>query len=169
MTTNVKNSDSKKVVDLTTKENKEKFVSAKKEQIKNSDSKKEVDFFKNLDFLNVNDTIKDLSLKNTNDTKEVMYNYPTEILGDSKKEKSFRTKLRSKLSNFVDTFLFNVFNDKDEQKAKDTFNNFKDFYFKNYKKNDYSILSLSANNRDKDIKEKRLILFLETIKKLELI
>jgi hypothetical protein len=163
------NTTTKKIVNLTTKENKEKFINEKKELIKNSDSNKEVDFFKNLDFINVSENIKNLSEKSLSKDRELMYKYPNEIRGNKDKEKAFRTKLRKDLKKFVETFLYNIYIQKNEINAKNTFNLFNVFYKDNYLKNDFSLLSLSANNRDKDNNEKNLIMFLDTIKKLELI
>lgn len=84
--------------------------------------------------------------------KEHIYVYP-ENIGDinSKAGKNFRSSLRRKLENFVDTTLvFNAYNRVED--IKENIEKFDIFYAANYRINDYSVGSLSNKTEDKQIK-----------------
>lgn len=81
-----------------------------------------------------------------------------------KTNKSDRQKLRNELKKFTIN-IFSIVETKDENKIKSFISDFLEFYKKNYKKNDFSLDSLSYPNRDKDTEE-RILNFLDLFKNL---
>jgi hypothetical protein len=156
MSTTEKNLNStKKVVDLTKKENKEKYFNAKKESIKN-------DSEFNFDDININNIVSKIKVKEKTD-RQKMYKFENQNL-NSDEQKVQRRKIRNERNKLIDNILFS-YQSKNVENLKKNVDLFKTFYLKTYIKNDYTIISLSSNNRDKETTEK-LDVALEIIKKI---
>lgn len=153
----VKNSTSKKALDLNNKETKEKFFEAKKESIKNNS------LFDNLDFLNLHKQTSTINIEKQKSVNEKHFIYKFERLNLGKqKEQSLRQKIRKSISNKIDNIIF-YFNAKNEVELKKSISEFKDYYIETYILNDYSINSIYANHIG-DEKMRNLKLSLEIIK-----
>lgn len=158
MTTTTKNLGNKITSEKEIKNKKEEVIKKRKEEIKNSENS----IFENSDFLSLEKKIFQLKVKEkTNNERKLMYKFEKTNL--SKEETK---KLRSKMRNIRNKFANNVilyFQKKEEINLKKEVNLFKEFYLKNYILNDYSLISISSNNRDKDTTE-ILTNFLEIVK-----
>lgn len=155
----------KKVVNLTASENKEKFFNAKKESIKN-ESEIKLDFTK-IDFINLEKTTSKLKANSTSTNKgNFMYKFELDNL-DEQQKKSLRRKLRGERKDLISSFLKSV-SLKDKDLILKSFNEFKTFYFKNHIVNDFSINSIASKNSDKETID-LIIIFLNVVKQLNLI
>lgn len=148
-------STTKKIVNLNDKATKENFFNAKKEAIKN-------DSEFNFDDININNIVSKIKVKEKTD-RQKMYKFESQNLS-SDEQKVQRRKIRNERNKLIDNILFS-YQQKNVENLKKNVELFKTFYLKTYVKNDYSILSLSSNNRDKDTTEK-LTVALEIIKKI---
>jgi hypothetical protein len=134
----------KKVLNLNTKENQKKYLDAKKDSIKN-DTKIE-----NLDFITLKNSVSKIKVveKNTKGNRNKMYKFEYSNLS-KQQTKSLRTKARNERNIFLNNLILNFQKDNISE-CKKIVKEFKDFYIKTYVLNDYSVISLSNNNRDKD-------------------
>ena len=140
--------DSKKVINLTTKENQKKYLDAKKDSIKN-DTKIE-----NLDFITLKNSVDKIKVSERNEKGNRFKMYKFEYQNLSEKEtKSLRRKLRNERDILVENTILNFQKD-NIANVKNLISKFKDFYLKNYNLNDYSVISLSSNNRDDSTTQK---------------
>ena len=97
--------------------------------------------------------------KNVNE-KHFIYKFERENLS-SQKAQSKRTKIRKQISDKIDNVIF-YFNEKNEEKLKESIKDFKDFYLETYILNDYSINSIYANHVEQ-IKKDKLKITLDII------
>ena len=134
VTTTSKLNDAKNVV-----------IEKRKNQIKNSTS----NIFENVDFMNLENKISKLNVKEKiSFDKQKMYKYPIECT-TSEQQKKFRTKMRNQIKRFSNNIILS-YQKKNEIELKKEVKSFNDFYKENYILNDYSIISISSNNRDKE-------------------
>lgn len=152
-TKNVNVSTDKKIVDLTNPIKKENFLEAKKKQIKEG-TKATTDIFANLDFVNIQNQLKNVNVEKAKNVNEqhFIYKFERDNL-DSQKAQSKRTKIRKQINKKIDNILF-YFKEKNEKDLKLSVKDFKEFYLETYILNDYSINSIYANHVDKDKKDK---------------
>lgn len=119
------------------------IIEKRKNQIKNS----ETSIFENVDFMNLEHKIKDLKVKEKiSKDRQKMYKYPSEC-NTKELEKRFREARRKDIKKYSNNIIL-FFQQKNEIELKKEVNSFNEFYLKNYILNDYSILSISSNNRD---------------------
>lgn len=153
--------DEKKVLDLTNPQNKKAFIDAQKNAIKNETK---IDL-KAIDFNNLKNKIKvsNIKVKETIE-KTKMYKFESTIV-DLKELKKLRSKMRNKRNAFANNIILNFQKENVENLIKEV-NNFDKFYKENYILNDYSLISISSNNRDKET-EILLTSMLNIIKELK--
>lgn len=139
-------------------QNKENVIAKRKKEIKGEKNS----LFENIDFMNLEKKVSTLKVKETI-SKDVqkMYKFEKESL-DAKQQKRLRTKMRNQRNKFANNVILH-FQKKNEVELKKEVNSFTNFYKENYILNDFSLLSISSNNRDKDT-ETLLNSFLEIVK-----
>lgn len=154
---NTKNTNKKEtILNLNDEKNKKAFLELKKESIKNESK------IENLDLQNLRNKLANIKVKETNSTNNAkMYKFESLNLGEAK-EKSLRSKYRKICNTFANNII-KYFQKENEIELKKEIKNFNKFYLETYILNDYSIVSIRRNNRDKDI-ELLLNSMLEIIK-----
>ena len=142
--------NAKKVVDNKSQKgidnNKKNAIENAKEKIKNSTS-----IFENADVINIEKIASKIKVSEKSE-KALMYKFERTTT-TTKEQKKLRQKIRNKRNYFADNIVLQ-FQKKNESELKKFVSQFDDFYKKEYILNDYSLLSLSSNNRDKDTEEK---------------
>ena len=139
----------KKVTPTTTKDldnAKQNLIAQRKESLKNS----EKSIFENVDFMNLEKQVLKVKVseKLTNERK-LMYKFERTIK-DKAKEKQLRTKIRKQRNAFANNIIL-CFQKKNEIDLKKYVSEFEKFYLETYILNDFSLQSISFNNRDKDV------------------
>jgi hypothetical protein len=126
-------------------QNKINVIDLRKNQIKNSENS----IFENTDFLNLEKKISALKVKEKiSIDRQKMYKFESTI-NDLKELKKQRSKMRNIRNRYANNIILQ-FQKKNEIELKKEVKEFKDFYLQNYVLNDYSLLSISSNNRDKE-------------------
>ena len=147
MKTNAKNIETKVTSEKSILDAKNATIEKRKEQIKNSQNS----IFDNVDFMNLEKKVSSIKVKESI-TKEAQKMYKFELSKlDAKQQKRERTKLRNKRNKFANNVILH-FQKKNESELRKEIDLFKEFYKANYILNDYSLISLSSNNRDEDTK-----------------
>lgn len=148
---NVSN-ETKKVLNLNTKENKETLLNAKKQAIKEGTK---LDL-KSIDFLNLKKTIKTKeidTIKKVNE-KHFIYKFQREGLS-ADKQKALRQKIRKQIEVKINNIIY-YFNNEKVEDLLNSIEIFKAFYLETYILNDYSFNSIYANHieeqKGKDLK-----------------
>jgi hypothetical protein len=120
-------------------------IEKRKNQIKNSENS----IFENTDFLNLEKKVSALKVKEKiSIDRQKMYKFESTI-SDLKELKKQRSKMRNIRNRYANNIILQ-FQKKNEIELKKEVKEFKDFYLKNYVLNDFSLLSISSNNRDKE-------------------
>ena len=167
--------NNKETVKQTVKESKEETQKRLKLELKKDtatiikDSKKEkisLNDKKLFDILNSKDLIKDISnvkvKESKKESKESMYKYNflykklfnLDYSKQSKdtikiKDKKLRQVLRNKRNSFANNIILYA-QKKELNNLKESLKNFNSFYKESYSLNDYSLQSISSNNRDEE-------------------
>lgn len=126
--------------------NKKNVIAKRKEEIKNSKNS----IFENNDFLSLEKKVSSLKVKEKVSSNERKKMYKFENSNLTKEEtKKLRQKMRTIRNRFANNVILH-FQQKNEELLKKEVKEFKEFYLKNYILNDYSLISISFNNRDKE-------------------
>lgn len=142
-------------------QNKKEAINKSIEKVKNSENS----IFANTDFLNLENKISKLKVKEKiSIDRQKMYKFESTIK-DLKELKKQRSKMRNIRNRYANNIILQ-FQKKNEIELKKEVKEFEEFYLKNYVLNDYSLLSISSNNRDKET-ELLLNSMLEIIKFLK--
>lgn len=159
MKANFNNGQKKVTSEKEIAEKKQNVIEQRKSEIKNaSDS-----LFESTDFLNLENQISKMKVseKQVGKGRDLMYKFERQNLS-SKEVKRERSKIRKKRDAFADNIILFA-KKKDEVQLKKEILDFKKWYVDTYILNDFSLISLSSNNRDKDTEDK-LNLMLNIIK-----
>ena len=128
-------------------QNKKNLIEQRKNEVKNAKNS----IFENADFSNLENTISKIKVKESINDKKLMYKFEKENLSQ-KEAKRKRQQLRNKRNRYANNIIL-YFQQKKETELKKEVSEFKKFYLENYILNDFSILSISSNNRDKETTE----------------
>jgi len=128
-------------------QNKKNLIEQRKNEVKNSKNS----IFENADFSNLENAISKIKVKESVNDKKLMYKFEKENFSQ-KETKRKRQQLRNKRNRYANNIIL-YFQQKKETELKKEISEFEKFYLENYILNDFSILSISSNNRDKETTE----------------